>query len=72
MHEPKHLYLTGVITGILTGLLSSLTSYGSIIYIVQDENINGRIMAVRLVSILVGAAIGAAVAWIMHKIIKNK
>lgn len=73
MHQPKHIYATGLVTGILCGLISSLTVYSTMQYIAsQDLEISNPVIAVVMVSIIIGAIIGLIVSFAVHQLSKAK
>ncbi|MFA6024236.1 MAG: hypothetical protein WC777_03405 [Candidatus Gracilibacteria bacterium] len=73
MHHPKHLYVTGLVTGVLCGLISALTVYSTMQYIAsQDLETTNPVIAVVVISLLVGGIIGSIVSFTVHQVSKSK
>jgi len=73
MHHPKHLYVTGIATGIFCGLISALTVYSTIQYIAsQNLETTNPVIAVVVISLLVGGIIGLILSFTVHQISKSK
>lgn len=73
MHHPKHIYLTGLSTGIFSGILSSLTVWESIKHISNNLEGGGNpVIRVAILSILVGAALGLIISFLVHRFCANK
>ena len=73
MHHPKHLYVTGIATGLFCGLISALTVYSTIQYIAsQNLETTNPVIAVVVISLLVGGIIGLILSFTVHQISKSK
>ena len=75
MHQPKHIYLAGIITGILCGLLASLVVYETMSYITEQVRQNSFVSTWPIITplyILGGGVIGFIISVIVHQITKQK
>ncbi|MFZ2976139.1 MAG: hypothetical protein WA055_05950 [Candidatus Moraniibacteriota bacterium] len=63
MHHSKHLYITGAVTGAIVGLIASISAYGMLQYVAAGNSV----VSLSIITMIIGALVGIAVAFIMHK-----
>jgi flagellar biosynthesis protein FliR len=75
-HQPKNIYISGIVTGSVMGIFTSFLSYAMVVNIAGDVLVgsSGRLFLQLMIAsnVFIGAFVGMIVSLTVHSVVKKK